>query len=197
MQHWKPEFVPQRTKYLPVTVCVLGNKLRFSDSPIPRGPKYLSRSLYLDFRLAHRLRELAKSESWELADLARGMVISGLTIRNLHGANPRRMERFITATAALNYFSHGAGRRYGARGKIRGQWVTVHLPAGFLKHVDLYARSHGRSRNDALSMLLQDGLRLYLIGYKYFLEAALEPREAAEPQLQEGGEKRNSVGSGS
>jgi hypothetical protein len=88
--------------------------------------------------------ELAKSESWELADLARGMIISGLAIRNLHAANPQRMGRFITVTAALNYLGHGANRRrYSPRGKIRGQWLTIHLPQGFLKHVDLYARGHG------------------------------------------------------
>ena len=126
------------------------------------------------------------------------MIISGLTIRNLHTANPRRMERFIHVTAALNYFRRGAGRRYSLRGKIRGQWVTVHLPAGFLKHVDLYARGHGRSRNDALSMLLQDGLSLYLIGYKHFLEAALELSETtARPQRQERGDEGSSVGPGS
>jgi hypothetical protein len=127
------------------------------------------------------------------------MIISGLTIRNLHAANPQRMERFITVTAALNYLGHGAGRqRYSSRGKIRGQWVTIHLQAGFLQHVDLYARGHGRSRNDALSMFLQDGLSLYLIGYKHFLEAAIKTRETtAEPQREERGDKGSSLRSGS
>jgi hypothetical protein len=105
------------------------------------------------------------------------MIIAGLTIRHLHGANPRVTERFITVTAALNYLGQSTVRRYSQRGMVRGQWVTIHLPAGFLKHVDLYARNYGRSRNDALSMLLRDGLLLYLIGYKHFLKAALDARE--------------------
>jgi hypothetical protein len=105
------------------------------------------------------------------------------------------MGRFITVTAALNYLGHGAGRRrYSSRGKIREQWVTIHLPAGFLQHVDLYARGHGRSRNDALSMFLHDGLSLYVIGYKHFLEAAIKAsKTTAEPQREECGDKGSSL----
>jgi len=83
--------------------------------PAPRGPKYLPRTVYVDERLAYHLRELAKSESWELADLARGMIMVGLTLRNLHEAESEvgSMNRWITVTDALNHFLHGAvPRRY-------------------------------------------------------------------------------------
>jgi hypothetical protein len=145
-----------------------------------RGPKYVRRSLYLDAWLAHELKGLAESESWQRADLARGMIMVGLTLRHLHETESEvgSMEHFVTATDALNYLVHGAvRRRYSRHGGGRAEWVTLHLPAGFLKHVDLYARGHGRSRNDALSMLLQDGLLCYLFGYRHFLKAGIEARD--------------------
>ena len=98
--------------------------------------------MYVDERLAYHLRELAKSESWELAELARGMIMVGLTLRNLHEAESEvgSMNRWITVTDALNHFLHGAvPRRYSRRGGGRRVWVTASLPTGFLKHVDLYA----------------------------------------------------------
>ena len=86
-------------------------------------------------------------------------------------STPSAIQRLITATDALNYFVHGAvRRRYSRRGGCRGVWMAVRLPVGFLKHVDLYASGHGRSRNDALCMFLQDGLFCYLFGYTQFLK---------------------------
>jgi hypothetical protein len=110
------------------------------------------------------------------------MIMVGLTLRHLHEAESevRSMHHFVTATDALNYLAHGAvRRRYKRSGGRRGEWITVHLPAGFLKHVDIYAQGHGRSRNDALSMLLQDGLLCYLFAYGHFLKSAIEARNHA------------------
>ena len=101
--------------------------------PAPRSPKHLPRTLYLDERLAYHLRGLAKSESWELADLARGMIMVGLTMRHLHESESElgSNQRLIKAVDALNYLVRGAvGRRYSRRGRGRGVWMTVSLPAG-------------------------------------------------------------------
>ena len=141
-----------------VNVCVVVNKLeQIPWLPVPRGPKYLRRTLYLDYRLASHLRDFAKSESWELADLARCMILVGLALRHLYESESAvgSTQRLITATDALKYFTRGAvRRRYSRRSAGQGVWMTVSLPAGFLKHVDTYARSHGRSRNDALNLFL-------------------------------------------
>ncbi len=127
--------------------------------PAARGPKYLRRTLYLDYRLASHLRDFAKSESWEPADLARSMILVGLALRQLYESESAvgSTQRLITAIDALKYFAHGAvRRRYSQRSGGQRVWMTVSLPAGFLKHVDTYAGSHGRSRNDALTLFLQD-----------------------------------------
>ena len=77
--------------------------------------------MYLDGRLTQYLKGHTESESWQLADLARGLIIAGLTIRHLHAANPASMERFVTVTAALNYLGHSAVPRwYSPRGLGRG-----------------------------------------------------------------------------
>ncbi len=148
--------------------------------PAVRGPKYLRRTLYLDYRLDSHLRDFAKSESWELADLARGMIMVGLALRHLYESESEvgSTKRLITATDALEYFAHGTvRRRYSRRGGGEGVWMTVSLPAGFLKHVDTYASSHGRSRNDALGMFLQDGIFCYRFGYMQFLKGIMKRRE--------------------
>jgi len=141
--------------------------------PVPRGPKYLRRTLYLDYRLASHLRDFAKSESWEIADLARCMILVGLALRHLYEAESEvgSTQRLITATDALKkHFAGGVPRRYSRRTSGQGVWMTVSLPAGFLQHVDSYARSHGRSRNDALNLFLQDGIFCYRFGYMQFLK---------------------------
>ena len=46
---------------------------------MPPGARYVQRNLYLRSRLAYQLRNVAINESWELADLARTMVMVGLT----------------------------------------------------------------------------------------------------------------------
>ena len=162
--------------------------MTYTSRAFPRGPKYVRRTLYLDGRLVHHVKRLAESESWQLADLARGMIMVGLTLRQLHEAESEivSMKHFVTAKDALNYLVHGAvRRRYRRRGGRRGESVTVHLPAGFLKHLDMYAHSHGRSRNDALRALLQDGLLCYMFGYNHFLKGIMKSREheAARSQV--------------
>ncbi|MFI5449799.1 MAG: hypothetical protein ACHQ03_08570 [Candidatus Bathyarchaeia archaeon] len=104
------------------------------------------------------------------------MIIAGLTFRHIYDSEKERsLERFVTATGALKFLGPVRGR-YSPRGLGRGEWVTIHLPAGFLKQVVMWARSHGRSRNDALSLFLQDGLLLYVTAYKRFERAATETR---------------------
>src|SRR5208337_3923570 len=115
--------------------------------------RYVRCTVYLHGRLARHLKRHAESESWQLADLARGMIIAGLTFRCIYDSEKARsLERFVAAEGALNFLGYGAGRRrYSPRGLGRGEWVTVHLPVGFLKQVAMWAGRHGRSRNDALS----------------------------------------------
>ena len=136
--------------------------------------------MYLDERLASHLRGMAESDSWEFADLARGMILVGLALRHLYEAESEvgSMGRLINTTNALNYFVHGAvRRRYSQRGGGRGVWMTVSMPAGFVKHIDQYARIHARSRNDALNMFLQDGILCYLLGYTQFLKGITKSRD--------------------
>ncbi len=163
-------------------VCARGNKLRFPPDSSPRGPRYVRCTVYLHGRLARHLKRHAELESWQLADLARGMIIAGLTFRHIYDSEKERsLERFVTATGALEIIGP-VRRRYSPRGLGRGDWVSIHLPLGFLKQVAMWARSHGRSRNDALSLLLQDGLLLYVTAYKRFLEAAHKsPRSCGRP----------------
>ena len=175
------EFVPPDTNIYTRVVCSLVNKLEpIPWPPLPRGPKYLRRTLYLDYRLASHLRDFAKSESWELADLARCMILVGLALRHLYEAESTvgSTKRLITAIDALKYFTHGTvRRRYSRRSGGQGVWMTVSLPAGFLKHVDTYASSHGRSRNDALTLFLQDGIFCYRFGYIQFLKGIMKHHE--------------------
>jgi hypothetical protein len=174
--------------------------LRFPPEPTLRGPRYVRCTVYLHGRLALHLKRHAESESWQLADLARGMIIAGLTFRHIYDSEKERsLERFVTATGALKFIGP-VRRRYSPRGLGRGEWVTIHLPLGFLKQVAMWARSHRRSRNDALSLLLQDGLLLYVTAYKRFQEPAIETRNhraAAGSQNQGPGDKESSVTSGS
>ena len=151
-----------------------------TEPAAPRGPKYVRRTIYLDARLFRHLKGLAKSETWQLADLARGLIMVGLILRHLHEAESEvvSMDHYVTAVDALNYLAHReVRRRYSGRGGGRGESVTVHLPARFLDHVDLYARGHGRSRNEALTILLQDGVLCYVFGYRHFLRAAIKARD--------------------
>jgi len=175
------------------------NKLERIPWPhAPRGPKYLTRTLYLDERLVSHLREFAESESWQIADLARCMILVGLALRHLYEAESEvaSTRRLITATDALQYFVHSAvSRRYSPRSGSLGVWMTVSLPAGFLKHVDQYARSHGRSRNDALRLFLQDGIFCYRFGYMQFLKGIMRSREhdATRSQSQGPSDEESSV----
>ena len=159
---------------------------------------YVRCTVYLGGQLGRHLKERAESESWQLADLARGMIIAGLTFRHIYDSEKERsLERFVAATEALNFLGYGAGRRrYRPRGLGRGEWVTIHLPAGLLKQVAVWACRHGRSRNDALSLLLQDGLLLYVTANKRFQEAAEEARSheaVAGSQNQPPSDKEGSV----
>jgi hypothetical protein len=109
------------------------------------------------------------------------MILVGLALRHLYEAESEvgSTRRLIKAVDALNYFVHGAvRRRYSRRRGGHGVWVTVSLPAGFLKHVDTYASSHGRSRKDALRLFLQDGIFCYRFGYMQFLKGIMKTRES-------------------
>ena len=126
------------------------------------------------------------------------MILVGLALRHLHEAESEvdSTQRLIKAVDALKYFLHGpVPRRYNRRGGGQGVWVTVSLPAGFLKHVDTYARGHGRSRNDALTMFLQDGIFCYRFGYMRFLKGIMKSREheAAGSQNHGHSDKESSV----
>jgi hypothetical protein len=142
---------------------------------MPPGARYVQRNLYLRSRLAYQLRNVAIDESWELADLARTMVMVGLTIRELHQAEEeiRSEHKLIIGLEAFTRLVQGhVSRPYRRRtGNRKGVWVTVHFPAGFLKHVVAYARMNGQSLNGALAMFLRDGLLCYLTGYNRFLKA--------------------------
>lgn len=141
----------------------------------PPGPKYVRRTLYLGQRLAYHIRDMAVKESWEVADLARAMILTGLTIREIHDMEEevRGRHELITATEVLTRLTRGrVSRRYSRRGYRReGTWITVHLPTGFLAHIRTYAKMEGRSQNDALCMFLEDGLLCYLTGHNRFLKA--------------------------
>jgi hypothetical protein len=71
------------------------------------------------------------------------------------GSEVGSKHRIFTAMATLKHFGHAAVKRGYSPREFRGDWVTVHLPAGFLKQVDMWA--HGRSCNDALNLFVKDG----------------------------------------
>jgi hypothetical protein len=100
------------------------------------------------------------------------MIITGLTVRELLKAQEHSEHKLI-ALEALNQFSRDRPKRaYRPRTYDRkGEWITVHLPAGFLTHVATYAKVNGYSQNEALAMFLRDGMRCYLAGRKRFLRA--------------------------
>jgi hypothetical protein len=126
------------------------------------------------------------------------MILVGLALRHLYEAESEvsSTHRLIKTVDALNYFLHGSvRRRYSRRGGGQGVWVIVSLPAGFLKHVDTYASGHGRSRNDALTLFLQDGIFCYRFGYMQFLKGIMKSRghEATGSQDHGQGDKDGSV----
>jgi len=141
----------------------------------PPGARYVRRTIYLHQRLAWQFRNLVIHGSWQLADLARVMIIVGLTIRELHEMEEdiRGTHELITGVEALTRLTRGrVSRPYHKRGANRkGVWFTVHIPAGFLAHVATYARMNGRSQNHVLTMFLRDGMLCYLTGYNRFLRA--------------------------
>ena len=95
----------------------------------------------------------------------------GLTLSCLYESGKQTDSKGSNITAIMSRFGPDIlPRGYGPRGS-RGEWVTVHLPTGFLKKVDIWADAHGCSRNYALSLLLQNGLLAYLSAYKRFMEA--------------------------
>jgi len=102
------------------------------------------------------------------------MIIVGLTVRELLKAQEgiRSKHRLIAVEALRQFSPDGAKRAYKLRTSDRkGEWVTVHLPAGLLTHVATYAKVNGYSQNEALAMFLKDGMRCYLAGRKRFLRA--------------------------
>jgi len=145
---------------------------------MPAGAKYVRRTIYLRPQLEYRLRSLAVRESWQLADLARTMIIVGLTVRELQKSLEEigSEHKLVIAMKELTRVTRSSATHpYSFRGvNRRGVWITVHLPAGFLAHVVTYARVKGYSQNDALSMFLRDGMLCYLTGYNRFLRALVE-----------------------
>ena len=139
------------------------------------GAKYVRRTVYLHHRLAWQFRNLAIEGSWQMADLARAMVIVGLTIRELHEMEEdiRGTHELMIGVEALTRLTRGrVSGPYHRRGMNRkGVWIRVHLPAGLLAHVATYARMNSRSQNDALTMFLRDGMLCYHTGYNRFLKA--------------------------
>ena len=129
---------------------------------------------------------MAVKESWQLADLARTMIIVGLTVRELHESEEQMHaeRKLIVAVKELTRLTKGrASHPYRFRGvNRRGVWVTVHLPASLLAHVGAYARMKGYSQNDVLTMFLRDGVLCYLTGYNRFLRTivGVEPAESKE-----------------
>jgi len=147
----------------------------FSSSR-PRA-KYATITLYLSAGLARHFRGVAADGGWELADLARTLILAGLSFSLLHVAEGelasetrliyevREFTRTITGTVRRPYQTRSSSRR--------GSWITIRLPEGFLKFLSLYARSTGRSRNRALNLFLKAGLLLYLSGYNKFLRTII------------------------
>ena len=137
----------------------------------PAGARYVRRTLYLRRRLAYQFRSLAVSESWELADLARVMILVGLTVRELHEAEEdmRSDHELLIGLEGLTRLTQGRLRRPYKRGfNRRGEWITIHMPAGLLSHIATYAKMDGRSQNDALTMFLRVGILCYLTAYNRF-----------------------------
>jgi hypothetical protein len=103
------------------------------------------------------------------------MILVGLSIRELHEMEEeiRGQHELIIGLEGLTRLARGRlSRPYHKRGVNRkGVWITVHLPAGFLTHVAIYATMNGRSQNDALTMFLRDGMLCYFTGYNRFLKA--------------------------
>ena len=147
----------------------------FSSSR-PRA-KYATLTLYLSVGLARHFRGVASDGGWELGDLARTLILAGLSFSLLHVAEDelasetrltyavREFTSMITGTVRRPYQTRSSSRR--------GSWITIRLPEGFLKFLSLYARSTGRSRNRALNLFLKAGLLLYLSSYNKFLRTII------------------------
>jgi hypothetical protein len=81
----------------------MGSQLRVPPKAGLRGPKYVQCMVYLGQHLGRNLKRRAESESWQLADLARGMIIAGLTFRFIYDSEKHRsLEHFVAMTGALN-----------------------------------------------------------------------------------------------
>lgn len=146
------------------------------SSSRPRA-KYVATTLYLPVGLAYQFRGVAKDGGWELGDLARVLILAGLafTLFRLAEDELASETRLTYAVGEVSRLMTGRVRRpyqTGPTGK-RGSWITVRLPAGFLKFLCMYARSTGRSRNGALNVFLKGGLLVYLTGYNKFLRTII------------------------
>jgi len=145
-------------------------------------PKYGVRTLYLPAGLESQLRVVAAEGSWELGDLARALILAGLAFSLLRlAAHDLATETYLSnAVRELRKLTTGTTKRPyrpGYKG-MRSSWITVRLPEGFLKFLTMYARSTGRSRNDALKLFIRAGLLLYLSGYNKFLSAIRVQKES-------------------
>jgi hypothetical protein len=113
---------------------------------------------------------MARDGGWELGDLARAMLLAGLSF-SLAEDKFASETRLTYEVGELRRLTTGTVRRpyRTGLGNRRGSWITVRLPKGFLKLVTMYAGSTGSSRNGAVNLFLKAGLLVYLVGYNKFL----------------------------
>ncbi len=126
--------------------------------------------------IAH-LKRIAVREHWMLSDLARMLICLGAAGTYLRLGDPEVSDRFKTLASlsgALNALDTTLGRvsrrHHASRGLARSELLALRLPTGLTSLITTYARTSGRSRNEALTMFLERGLIIYLKAEKMLLE---------------------------
>ena len=104
-----------------------------------------------------------------LSDLARMLICLGAAGTYLRLGDPEVSDRFKTLASMgaglneLNTILHGVSRRpHASRGLARSELFALRLPTGLTSLITTYARTKGRSRNEALTVFLERGLIIYL-----------------------------------
>ena len=130
---------------------------------------YLRRSVYLPTQLAVRFRRLQLAEGFQQGDLVRILIALGLA----YGFNRLGQDEWAfqsALTRALDELQRltreGTKRHYPVTKGTRGCGVTVSMPKPLLNTINLYSKISGESRNHTLTLLLRNGLLLYLLTEK-------------------------------
>ena len=101
------------------------------------------RTLYLRKRLAYQFRNVAIGESWQMADLARVVILARLTIHELHEAEEeiRSKHELIAGIEALTRLTRGrVNRSYRRNGMNRRGRADHSLPSCGLPQACSYIR---------------------------------------------------------